>query len=80
MTSGASRSARRAPQRQTGQREAVEDVEVVGLERDREGEHVEVAERAVALERAQRARPVPRGPSGRKARSTGDPRVVGQDA
>ena len=51
------RPSRTPAQRQAGRFEHVEDVQVVGLEGDGEREHVEVAERPVALERPQRLRP-----------------------
>ena len=71
---------RRAAEREAGERQAVEHVHVVGLERDREGDDVEVAERAILLERAEvsdahRARDV-----GQEGAIDGDARIVGQQA
>jgi hypothetical protein len=45
----------RAPEREAGAVEQLEDVEVVLLERQREREHVEVAERPPRLDRARLA-------------------------
>ena len=72
--------ARLASQRQPGECEDIEHVQVVGLERDREREDVEVAERPVALERAQGPRPPRARAVGQERALDGDPRVVVQDA
>jgi len=73
-TSGAS------PERDAGQRQAVEHVHVVRLEGERERDHVEVAERAVLLEGAQRARPLGARAVGEEGAVGGDARILGQDA
>ena len=66
-------------QRHAGEREDVQDVQVVGLEGDGEGDDVEVAHGTLALQRAQRARPS-RARSVRQERAIdGDVWVVRQD-
>src|SRR5207253_320965 len=69
-----------APEGNAGQPQAVEHVHVVGLERERERDHVEVAERAVPLEGAQGPGPLGARAVGEKSAVGGDARVLGQDA
>src|SRR5213594_3021376 len=69
-----------APERDAGQRQAVEHVHVVRLEGERERDHVEVAKRAVLLEGAQGARPLGARAVGEEGAVGGDARVLRQDA
>ena len=73
------RAALPTPERNTGQTETVEDVQVIALERDRERHHVEVADGAVLLEGPQRTRPRGALAVGQEGPVTGDARILGQE-
>src|SRR5438034_3893565 len=73
------RAALPTAERDTGQTEAVEDVQVVALEGDRERHHVEVADGAVLLEGSQRARPRGAVAVGQEGAVAGDARILGQE-